>query len=91
VVPGANLGARGAIFEAVHGTAPDIAGRNKANPTALLMSAILMLRHLGMPELAGRVEKALLATFEAGIRTPDLGGTAGTAEFAKAVAERAKV
>ena len=91
VVPGANLGARGAIFEAVHGTAPDIAGQNKANPTALLLSSILMLRHLGMPELADRVEKALLATFEAGIKTGDIGGTAGTAEFAKAVAERVKV
>ena len=90
VVPGANLGARGAIFEAVHGTAPDIAGQDKANPTALLMSAILMLRHLDLPELADRVERALLATFEAGIKTPDLGGAAGTREFAKAVAERVK-
>ena len=58
-----------AIFEAVHGTAPDIAGTGKANPTALLMCAILMLRHLELPELADRVEKALLATFAAGIRT----------------------
>ncbi len=90
LVPGANLGANGAIFEAVHGTAPDIAGQDKANPTALLMSAILMLRHLGLPELADRIEKALLATFEAGIKTRDLGGSAGTREFARAVAERAK-
>jgi isocitrate dehydrogenase (NAD+) len=88
LVPGANLGANGAIFEAVHGTAPDIAGQDKANPTALLMSAILMLRHLGLPELADRIEKALLATFEAGIKTGDVGGTAGTREFARAVAER---
>ncbi len=88
VVPGANLGAHGAIFEAVHGTAPDIAGQDKANPTALLMSAILMLRHLGLPELADRIDKALLATFEAGIKTGDLGGAAGTREFAKAVAAR---
>jgi isocitrate dehydrogenase (NAD+) len=88
LVPGANLGANGAIFEAVHGTAPDIAGQDKANPTALLMSAILMLRHLGLPELADRIEKALLATFEAGIKTRDLGGSAGTREFARAVAER---
>jgi isocitrate dehydrogenase (NAD+) len=88
LVPGANLGTLGAIFEAVHGTAPDIAGQDKANPTALLMSAILMLRHLGLSELADRIEKALLATFEAGIKTGDLGGTAGTREFAKAVAER---
>ena len=90
LVPGANLGTLGAIFEAVHGTAPDIAGQNKANPTALLMSAILMLRHLGLLELADRIEKALLATFEAGIKTGDLGGTAGTREFARAVAERTK-
>ena len=90
LVPGANLGTLGAIFEAVHGTAPDIAGQDKANPTALLMSAILMLRHLGLPELADRIEKALLATFEAGIKTGDLGGTAGTREFARAVAERTK-
>src|SRR5262249_26144349 len=87
VVPGANLGTEAAIFEAVHGTAPDIAGQNKANPTALLMSAILMLRHLSFDVLADRVEKALFATLAAGIKTPDLpGGTAGPKEFAKAVA-----
>ena len=90
LVPGANLGLEGAIFEAVHGTAPDIAGQDKANPTALLMSAILMLRHLGLPELADRVQRALFATFEAGIKTGDVGGSAGTREFSKAVAERAK-
>ncbi len=88
LVPGANLGAEAAIFEAVHGTAPDIAGQDRANPTALLMSAILMLRHLELPDLANRVETALLATFEAGIKTPDVGGTAGTKAFAKAVAQR---
>jgi isocitrate dehydrogenase (NAD+) len=88
VVPGANLGHDAAIFEAVHGTAPDIAGQNKANPTALLMSAILMLRHLDLPAEADRVETALLATLREGIKTPDLGGSAGTREFAKAVAER---
>jgi len=88
VVPGANLGKDAAIFEAVHGTAPDIAGQDKANPTALLMSSILMLRHLDLPEHAGRIERALLATFAAGVRTPDLGGTTGTREFARAVAAR---
>jgi isocitrate dehydrogenase (NAD+) len=88
LVPGANLGESVAIFEAVHGTAPDIAGQDKANPTALLMSAILMLRHLALPELADRVEGALLATFRAGIKTSDVGGTAGTKAFAQAVAER---
>jgi isocitrate dehydrogenase (NAD+) len=90
LVPGANLGSAVAIFEAVHGSAPDIAGQDRANPTALLMSAILMLRHLELPDLADRVERALLATFEAGIKTPDVGGTAGTKAFAKAVAERAR-
>ncbi len=90
VVPGANLGTEAAIFEAVHGTAPDIAGQNKANPMALLMSAILMLRHLDLAELAGRVETALLDTLRAGVRTPDVGGTAGTKEFAEAIAERAR-
>ncbi|HKD17707.1 MAG TPA: isocitrate/isopropylmalate family dehydrogenase [Thermoanaerobaculia bacterium] len=88
VVPGANLGKDAAIFEAVHGTAPDIAGQDKANPTALLMSAVLMLRHLDLSAEADRVERALLATFRDGIKTPDLGGSAGTKAFAKAVAER---
>jgi isocitrate dehydrogenase (NAD+) len=88
VVPGANLGAKAAIFEAVHGTAPDIAGQDKANPTALLMSAILMLRHLELADLANRVEAALLATLKAGIKTPDIGGSAGTKEFTKAVSAR---
>lgn len=88
VVPGANLGTQAAIFEAVHGTAPDIAGQDRANPTALLLSAILMLRHLDLPELSARVEKALHATLRAGIRTTDIGGSSGTRAFAKAVAER---
>jgi isocitrate dehydrogenase (NAD+) len=90
LVPGANLGDGVAIFEAVHGTAPDIAGQDKANPTALLMSAILMLRYLALAELADRVEGALLAAFRAGIKTPDIGGTAGTKAFAQAVAERVR-
>jgi isocitrate dehydrogenase (NAD+) len=88
VVPGANLGANAAIFEAVHGTAPDIAGQDKANPMALLMSAILMLRHLALPDLADRIEAALLATLRAGIKTTDIGGSAGTKEFARAVSKR---
>ncbi|MDQ6893139.1 MAG: isocitrate/isopropylmalate family dehydrogenase [Acidobacteriota bacterium] len=86
LVPGANIGPDCAIFEAVHGTAPDIAGKDVANPTALLMSAILMLRHLELPALADSVEAALLATLAEGVRTPDIGGTAGTREFAGAVA-----
>ncbi len=88
VVPGANLGANAAIFEAVHGTAPDIAGQDKANPMALLMSAILMLRHLALPDLADRIEAALFDTLRAGIKTADIGGTAGTKEFTRAVSER---
>jgi isocitrate dehydrogenase (NAD+) len=88
LVPGANFGAEAAVFEAVHGTAPDIAGQDRANPTALLLSAILMLHHLDLPELADRIEGALLATLKAGIRTPDIGGSAGTRAFAKAISER---
>ena len=88
LVPGANLGKEAAIFEAVHGTAPDIAGTGKANPTALLMSAVLMLRHLELDALADRIEGALFRTFADGIHTPDLGGTTTTSGFAKAVAER---
>ena len=88
LVPGANIGQSAAVFEAVHGTAPDIAGQNCANPTALLLSAVLMLRHLELFEHADRVEQALNATLAAGTRTADLGGTAGTKEFAEAVAER---
>jgi isocitrate dehydrogenase (NAD+) len=88
LVPGANLGFEIAVFEAVHGTAPDIAGKNRANPTALLLSTVLMLRHLALDALADRVEKALLATFAAGIKTPDVGGSAGTKQFAMAIAER---
>src|SRR5262249_33064272 len=88
LVPGANLGPTVAIFEAVHGTAPDIAGSDRANPTALLLSAILMLRHMGFEEIAGRVERAVLATFAGGVRTPDIGGSAGTKAFARAIADR---
>jgi isocitrate dehydrogenase (NAD+) len=88
LVPGANLGSTAAIFEAVHGTAPDIAGQDKANPTAMLMSAILMLRHLGADAHAGAIETALLRTFKDGVKTPDIGGRAGTKEFTRAVIER---
>ncbi len=87
VVPGANIGPHVAVFEAVHGTAPDIAGTDRANPSALLMSAILMLRHLGMGETADRVQEALFETLRSSVRTADLGGTAGTREFAAAIAQ----
>ena len=88
LVPGANLGTGAAIFEAVHGTAPDIAGQDKANPTAMLMSAILMLRHLDAAAQADQIEKALLRAFRDGVKTPDIGGTAGTKAFTKGVIER---
>jgi isocitrate dehydrogenase (NAD+) len=88
LVPGANLGNDAAIFEAVHGTAPDIAGTGRANPTALLMSAVLMLRHVDLEDLADRIERALFATFADRVRTPDIGGTASTMEFARAVSDR---
>ena len=86
VVPGANFGDRVAVFEAVHGTAPDIAGKGLANPTALMMSAVLMLRFLKLDDAAGRLERALLRVFAEGkVRTKDLGGGAGTREFTDAV------
>jgi isocitrate dehydrogenase (NAD+) len=90
LVPGANIGPSIAIFEAVHGSAPDIAGTDRANPTALLLSAILMLRHMDLPDHADRVEAALDETLAAGIRTPDVGGKAGTKEFARAIVERTR-
>ncbi len=86
VVPGANLGADTAVFEAVHGSAPDIAGQNLANPTALLLSAIMMLRHLGETAAADRVSAALNQVLDAGtVRTRDLGGSATTTEFTDAL------
>jgi isocitrate dehydrogenase (NAD+) len=86
VVPGANLGLESAVFEAVHGSAPDIAGKNLANPTALLLSALLMLRHIGEDDAAARIERALYAVLEAGqVRTRDLGGTSSTTEFTAAI------
>ena len=89
LAPGANIGEQGAVFEAVHGSAPDIAGQGVANPTALLMSATIMLRHIGERDAAERVEKATLDVFAEGKwLTRDLGGTAKTNEFARAVVER---
>jgi isocitrate dehydrogenase (NAD+) len=88
LVPGANIGDETAVFEAVHGTAPDIAGKNLANPIALLRSGILMLEHLGEMEAARRVTAALEHTIaETKVRTRDLGGEASTSEFATAVCE----
>jgi isocitrate dehydrogenase (NAD+) len=86
LVPGANLGTEIAVFEAVHGSAPDIAGKNVANPTALLLSANLMLRHLGETSAADRIDAALARVLMAGqVRTRDLGGTASTTAFAEAI------
>jgi len=85
VVPGANIGLTAAVFEAVHGTAPDIAGRGLANPTALLLSSVMMLEWLKLPEHAKRVEKALLKVYSGTLRTQDLGGNATTSDFTKAV------
>ncbi len=86
VVPGANLGETCAIFEAVHGTAPDIAGRNIANPAALLLSGAMMLEHLGEHAIAARIRTALARTLAEGrINTPDLGGRSTTAEMAAAI------
>jgi isocitrate dehydrogenase (NAD+) len=89
VVPAANLGVDVGVFEAVHGSAPDIAGQNVANPMALLLSALLMLQHVGEAPMAERIMKALTVVLSADrIRTRDLGGTASTAEFAGAICRR---
>jgi isocitrate dehydrogenase (NAD+) len=89
LAPGANIGELGAVFEAVHGSAPDLAGQGIANPTALLMSGIMMLRHIGEIDAANRVEKAMLEVFADGkYITKDLGGNAKTAEFANAIIEK---
>jgi len=86
VAPGANLGDEAAVFEAVHGSAPQIAGQNIANPTAIILSAAMMLEHLGFPAEAARVREAVAEVISAGKWvTPDLGGTATTSDFTKAV------
>jgi isocitrate dehydrogenase (NAD+) len=89
VAPGANIGEKAAVFEPVHGSAPKYAGQNKANPTALILSGALMLRHLGELAAADAVELAVREVIAAGETvTYDLGGTAGTREFGEAVAAR---
>lgn len=91
LAPSANVGEKAAIFEAVHGTAPDIAGQGNANPAALMLSGAMMLEHLGEMDAGQRLGEAVAATIrDDGIRTRDLGGTAGTMEFAKAVAARVR-
>ena len=86
VVPSGNIGEHAALFEAVHGTAPDIAGKNQANPTALLLSAIMMLRHIGETKAGDRIESALNKVLQKRDKvTRDLGGSASTSEFADAI------
>jgi isocitrate dehydrogenase (NAD+) len=89
VAPGANIGPEAAVFEAVHGSAPKYAGLNKANPTALMLSGVLLLRHIGEQAAAQRVEDAIRAVIAEGRSvTYDLGGSAGTSEFADAIVAR---
>jgi isocitrate dehydrogenase (NAD+) len=89
VVPAANLGVEIGVFEAVHGSAPDIAGKSLANPTALLLSAILMLRHIDENVIADRIMKALGDVLSEGrVRTRDLGGTASTIAYTDAICRK---
>ncbi len=91
LAPGANIGEEVAIFEAVHGSAPKYAGMNRANPTATLLSMIMMLDHMNEMEAARRVEKALKKVLEEGKNTTvDLGGTAGTREMVEAIIDKMK-
>jgi isocitrate dehydrogenase (NAD+) len=86
VAPGANVGKDCAMFEAVHGTAPDIAGKDIANPMAMILSGVLMLRHIGENDAANRIDAALTQVLaEKQQVTRDLGGTAGTKRFAEAI------
>jgi isocitrate dehydrogenase (NAD+) len=89
LAPGANIGTKAAIFEAVHGSAPDIAGKGVANPSAQILAAAMMLDHLGELERAERLRTAVVDTIvRDNVRTRDLGGTASTLEFGSAVARR---
>jgi isocitrate dehydrogenase (NAD+) len=91
MAPGANIGADAAIFEAVHGSAPDIAGQDKANPTAILLAAAMMLDHVKLTEMATRLRKAINDTLNVDmVRTGDLGGSAGTKAFTAALVSRIK-
>ena len=88
IAQGANIGENYAVFEPVHGSAPDIAGQDKANPTAMLMSAIEMLNYIGENEAGRRIRLALFDTLDAGIKTADLGGNASCSEFTQAIVDR---
>jgi isocitrate dehydrogenase (NAD+) len=86
IVPGANMGVGHAVFEAVHGSAPDIAGQGKANPTAMMLSGVMLLTHLGENEAAGRLQSSIEAVYRQGSSlTGDVGGTASTEQFTEAV------
>jgi isocitrate dehydrogenase (NAD+) len=89
MTPGANIGASAAIFEAVHGSAPDIAGKGVANPIALMLAAAMMLEHCHLPHMAARLRTGIDQTLNVErIRTGDLGGNASTAEFTRALVGR---
>ncbi len=90
LAPSANIGSKAAIFEAVHGTAPDIVGQGKANPAALILSGAMMLEHLGEMDAGRRVRESVVSAIRDGVKTGDLGGKATTTEFAKEVARRVK-
>ena len=91
MAPGANIGKDAAIFEAVHGSAPDIAGKDMANPTALLLAAAMMLEHCRLGDLATRLRKAIDATLNIDhVRTGDLGGSAGTVAYTRALVSRVR-
>ena len=86
LIPSANIGEEGALFEPVHGSAPDIAGEKKANPTAMLLSAVMMLRHLNLTDEADKLDAAILKVIDEGkYLTGDLGGSSNTFEMADAI------
>jgi len=89
ICPGANIGATGAMFEqGARHTGLDIAGKDAANPLAILLSSVLMLRYLQLPGFADRVERAIFATLDSGVKTRDIGGAASTSEFTAAICAR---
>ena len=88
IAQGANIGKDYAVFEPVHGSAPDIAGQDKANPTAMLMSAIEMLNFIGETTAAAKIKSAVFETLKSGIKTADIGGNASCSEFTNAVVQR---
>jgi isocitrate dehydrogenase (NAD+) len=91
LAPGGNIGKNAAIFEPVHGSAPDIAGKHVANPTAMLLAGCMLLDHVKQSEVAERIRKAVEAQIHSGESlTPDLGGNAGTDDYADAVIRRLK-